>query len=76
MSDPGPKRTYTQEEVTEILKRALRQQSLQGERLSHDELVQMADEIGIDRASLEAASLDLAQTRADDVRRSLDELVP
>src|SRR5258708_21689981 len=67
MSQPGPKQTYPQEEVTEILKRALRQQGLRGERLSHDDLVEMADEVGIDRESLEAAARDLAQTHSDDL---------
>jgi hypothetical protein len=57
------RRTYSQEEVTEILKRALRQQSLRGKQLSHDELVEMANEVGIDRDSLDAATADLAQTR-------------
>jgi hypothetical protein len=69
MSEP-PKRTYTQEEVTEILKRALRQQGLRNQTLSHDELVQMADEVGIDRESLEAATTDLAQSRAEELRDS------
>jgi hypothetical protein len=69
MSEP-PKRTYTQEEVTEILKRALRQQGLRNQTLSHDELVQMADEVGIDRESLEAATTDLAQSRAEELRES------
>jgi hypothetical protein len=63
MPDGEPRRTYTQEEVTEILKRALRQQSLRGDQLSHDELVEMAGEVGIDREALEAATADLAQTR-------------
>jgi hypothetical protein len=58
-----PRRTYSQEEVTEILKRALRQQSLRGDQLSHDELVEMADEVGIDRDALDAATADLLQTR-------------
>src|SRR5260221_13735718 len=69
MSEP-PKHTYTQDEVTEILKRALRQQGLRNQTLSHDELVQMADEVGIDRESLEAATTDLAQSRAEELRES------
>jgi len=63
MSETGPRRTYSQEEVTEILKRALRQQSLRGNQLSHDELVEMADEVGIDRDALDAATADLVQAR-------------
>src|SRR6266498_851360 len=69
MPDPDSKRTYSQEEVTEILKRALRQQSLRNQNLSHDELVEMAGEVGIDREALEAATTDLAQTRAEELAR-------
>ena len=72
MSNPAPKRTYSQEEVNEILKRALRQQSLQKQTLTHDELVDMADEVGIDRQSLEAATADLAQMRADELVQSTE----
>jgi hypothetical protein len=70
MSDTAPRRTYNQEEVNEILKRALRQQSLQKQTLTHDELVEMADEVGIDRESIEAATADLAQTRAEELVQS------
>jgi len=63
------KPTYTQEEVTEILKRALKQQSLDKQVLSHDELVEMAREVGIERDALESATADLAQTRADEMAR-------
>jgi hypothetical protein len=69
MSDPTPRRTYSQEEVTEILKRAMRQQSLRTEVLSHDELLEMADEVGIDRGAVDAATADLVQTRAGDLAR-------
>src|SRR6266849_6495489 len=70
MADPAPGRTYTQEEVNEILKRALRQQSLRGSQLSHAELVEMAGEVGIDRESLEAATADLAEARATELVQS------
>jgi hypothetical protein len=70
MADPGLGRTYTQEEVNEILKRALRQQSQRGKQLSHAELVEMADEVGIDRESLEAATADLAQSRETELVQS------
>jgi hypothetical protein len=73
MSDAPPKPTYSQEEVTEILKRALRQQSLKNQVLSHDELVEMADEVGIDREALEAATADLAQTRAVELARQSED---
>jgi hypothetical protein len=67
MSEPRAPRSYSQEEVNEILKRALRQQSLQKQTLSHDELVEMAAEVGIDRSSLEAATADLAQSREAEI---------
>ena len=69
MSDPPPKRTYTQEEVNEILKRAMKQQNLQKQGLSHEELVEMAGEVGIDRAAVESASAEVAETRADELVR-------
>jgi 2TM domain len=67
MGDSG--RTYKQEEVTEILKRALKAQSMRDKVLSHDELVEMAAEVGIDKAALEAATTELAQSKADELAR-------
>jgi hypothetical protein len=69
MPEPPPKRTYTQEEVNEILKRAMKQQSLEKQGLSHEELVEMAGEVGIDRAALESATAELAETQADEMAR-------
>jgi hypothetical protein len=69
MSEPPSKRTYTQEEVTEILKRAMKQQSLEKQGLSHEELVEMAGEVGIDRAAVESATAELTETRADEMAR-------
>jgi chemotaxis protein histidine kinase CheA len=69
MPERPPTPTYTQEEVTEILKRALKQQSLDKQVLTHDELVEMAGEVGIDRAALESATADLAQSRANELAR-------
>src|SRR5688572_4593775 len=69
MAGPPSKRTYTQEEVTEILKRAMKQQSLDKQGLSHEELVEMAGEVGIDRAAVESATAELADTRADEMAR-------
>ena len=51
----APRPTYTPEEAAEILKRALKQQSMKDQGLSHDELVEMAAEVGIDRGALETA---------------------
>jgi hypothetical protein len=62
-------RTYKQEEVTEILKRALKAQSLRNKVLSHDELVEMAAEVGIDKDAIEAATTELAQTKAEELAR-------
>jgi hypothetical protein len=72
MSEPPSKRTYTQEEVTEILKRAMKQQSLQKQGLSHEELVEMANEVGIDRAAVESATTELVETQAEELARSED----
>ena len=69
MSEPPSKRTYTQEEVTEILKRAMKQQRLQDQGLSHEELVEMAGEVGIDRAAVESATAELVQTRQGELVR-------
>jgi hypothetical protein len=56
-SNPG----YTQEEVNEILRRALAQEASRESVLSHDELVEIASEAGIDRVALDHAMADLAQ---------------
>jgi hypothetical protein len=58
-----PKKSYTQDEVNEILKRALSQQSLREQTLSHEDLVQVAAEVGIDRSALEAATVDIDKAR-------------
>lgn len=57
------KKTYTQDEVNEILKRALSQQSLREQTLSHEDLVQVAAEVGIDRHALDAASAEIAKSQ-------------
>ncbi|HMI88938.1 MAG TPA: 2TM domain-containing protein [Polyangiaceae bacterium] len=72
MSEPPSKRTYTQEEVTEILKRAMKQQSLQKQGLTHEELVEMANEVGIDRGAVESATAELVETRADELARQAE----
>ncbi len=65
-SKPG----YTQEEVNEILRRALAQETGRESTLSHDDLVDIASEAGIDRSALDRAITDLAQERMRDVARS------
>jgi hypothetical protein len=62
-------RTYKQEEVNEILKRALKAQGMREKVLSHDELVEMAAEVGIDKAALEMATTELAQSKAEELVR-------
>jgi hypothetical protein len=61
MSSAKP--TYSQAEVNEIIRRALDQQTGREGHLDHDDLVAIADEVGIDRESLECATADLAQAR-------------
>lgn len=72
MSGTEPRQTYSQQEVTEILKRALKQQSLRSEAMSHDQLVEMANEVGIDKDAVEAATVELAQSRADEMVRNTE----
>jgi hypothetical protein len=51
---------YTQDEVNEILKRALAQEAGQERVLGHDELVDIAAEAGIEREALDRAMVELA----------------
>lgn len=64
-----PKKTYTQDEVNEILKRALSQQSLREQGLSQEELAQVAAEVGIDKSALEAATREIDKTHEAEVAR-------
>ena len=72
----GSKPIYSQEEVNEILKRALSQEAERERVLSHDELVEIATEAGIERESLNRAMAELAQehARALDNRSELAEI--
>lgn len=56
-------RTFSQEEVNEIIRRALDEQMRHDRVLSHDELVEVAAEVGIDRRALDEATIQLAQQR-------------
>jgi hypothetical protein len=49
-------RTYTRDEVQAILGKALEQQHADGDALSHDDLLAIGRELGIERAALEAAA--------------------
>src|SRR5882672_1794919 len=64
-----PRQAYSPDEVKEILHRALDRESAARDGLSHEDLVEVAAEVGIDRAALDAAAADLATARADRVSR-------
>jgi hypothetical protein len=70
MSDAQAK--YTQEEINEIIKRALSEQARNEHQLSHAELVEIAAEAGIEREALERATAELAQARTHELAQ-LDE---
>jgi hypothetical protein len=55
------KRTYTQEEVEAILDRAIRQQSKDASKLTHDELVSAAAEVGIPKEAIDTAARELGE---------------
>ena len=59
------KRTYSQEEVDAILERALRAQAKDGTRLTHEELVSAAGEVGIPREAIDAAAREGASAVSD-----------
>lgn len=65
MSDPQAK--YTQEEINEIIKRALGEQTRNERALSHSELVEIAAEAGIEREALERATAELAQAHTHEL---------
>jgi hypothetical protein len=66
-----PQTNYTQEEIDEIIKRALSEQA-QGERtLSHAELVEIAAEAGIERDAVERATAELARSRTQEQARQV-----
>ena len=67
MSNAKP--TYSQAEVNEIIRRALDKQTEREGHLDHDDLVAIADEVGIDRESFERATAELAQTRVSRLSR-------
>lgn len=53
------KGSYSQEEVDAILDRALRAQAKDGTRLTHDELVAAASEVGIPKEAIDSAAREL-----------------
>ncbi|WP_437781026.1 2TM domain-containing protein [Sorangium sp. So ce1097] len=70
MAKPGKQggRHYTEAEVRAILERALR--DAQAREIGHDELVAAAEEIGIPRAAIEAASRDIELVRGEEAARA------
>jgi hypothetical protein len=66
------KSSYTQDEVNEIVRRALDQQATDERVLSHEELVEIAAEAGIDRDALDRATTELAQQRTQERARQAD----
>lgn len=70
MAKPGEQggRQYTEAEVRAILERALR--DAQTREVGHDELVAAAEEIGISRAAIEAASRHVALGRGEEAARA------
>ena len=64
MSDPQAR--YTQEEINEIIRRALSEPAARERALSHAELIEIAAEAGIERDAVERATAELAQSRVQD----------
>jgi hypothetical protein len=62
---------YTQEEINEIIRRALSKPASDERSLSHAELVEIAAEAGIDREALERATAELAQARTQGLAQQL-----
>jgi len=68
----APQAEYTQEEVNEIIRRALGAQAIDERVLSHAELVEIAAESGIEREALERATAELAQARTQELARQVE----
>jgi hypothetical protein len=65
MTDPKPLRQYTTEEAASIITRVLDRQNGEGGRISHDELLETARDIGVTTLELEAAVVEEAKLRAE-----------
>ncbi len=61
--------SYSTEQVSEILKRAVDVQASRGSGLSHEELAAVAAEVGVDRAALDQAVRDLDRPSPEGARR-------
>jgi hypothetical protein len=63
--DPRPSRQYTNEEAASIITRVLDRQNGEGGRISHDELLETARDIGVTTLELEEAVVAEARARAE-----------
>jgi hypothetical protein len=59
-----PNARYTEDEMKEILRRALTAQKDNADAISHDDLLAAAKEVGIDTAAVEAAAREVSDERA------------
>jgi len=62
---------YTQDEINEIIRRALSEPAARERALSHAELIEIAAEAGIEREAVERATTELAQARTQDQARQV-----
>jgi 2TM domain len=68
MTDPKH-REYTSEEAASIITRVLERQNGEGGRISHDELLETARDIGVTTLELEAAVVEETKLRAEMIVR-------
>ena len=74
MTDPKPLREYTNEEAASIITRVLDRQIGDGGRISHDELLETARDIGVTTLELEEAVVAEAKLRAERLIREEERL--
>ena len=69
MTDPKSSRAYSTEEAASIITRVLERQSGEGGRISHDELLETARDIGVTTLELEEAVVAETRARAERIVR-------
>jgi hypothetical protein len=69
MTDPKSFRNYSNEEAASIITRVLDRQNGEGGRISHDELLETAREIGVTTLELEEAVVAEVRDRAERIVR-------
>lgn len=69
MPDPKPNREYSTEEAASIITRVLDRHGGEGGRISHDELLETARDIGVTTLELEEAVVAETRARADQIVR-------